>query len=186
LEKNIINLLKKISLLFIANELPYMIIGGQAVLYYGNPRLTQDIDITLGFDNSIRKKIIEFFEMNNFKILPKNPDEFILETNVLPVQDIPTKIRVDLIFSFSEYEKIAVNRAIDVIIERVPVKFAAIEDLIIHKLFAGRPRDIEDIEIVIKKNKSKIDVKYIENWLPQFLEIPGKENLIALFNQLMI
>ena len=28
--------------------IPYMIIGGQAVLLYGTPRLTRDIDITLG------------------------------------------------------------------------------------------------------------------------------------------
>ncbi|NVL90146.1 MAG: hypothetical protein HWN69_04000 [Desulfobacterales bacterium] len=37
----------------LANELsnlhiPYMVIGGQAVLLYGEPRLTKDIDITLG------------------------------------------------------------------------------------------------------------------------------------------
>lgn len=31
-------------------EIPYMIIGGQAVLVYGIPRLTRDIDITLGLD----------------------------------------------------------------------------------------------------------------------------------------
>lgn len=29
---------------------PYMVIGGQAVLIYGEPRLTKDIDITLGVD----------------------------------------------------------------------------------------------------------------------------------------
>ncbi|MBI4745658.1 MAG: hypothetical protein HY786_03715, partial [Deltaproteobacteria bacterium] len=29
-------------------NIPYMIIGGQAVLLYGEPRLTRDIDITLG------------------------------------------------------------------------------------------------------------------------------------------
>ena len=28
--------------------IPYMIIGGQAVLLYGEPRLTRDIDVTLG------------------------------------------------------------------------------------------------------------------------------------------
>ena len=28
--------------------LPYMVIGGQAVLLYGEPRLTKDIDVTLG------------------------------------------------------------------------------------------------------------------------------------------
>lgn len=30
------------------HNLPYIIIGGQAVLLYGEPRLTRDIDITLG------------------------------------------------------------------------------------------------------------------------------------------
>jgi len=29
------------------SNLPYMIIGGQAVLLYGEPRLTRDVDITL-------------------------------------------------------------------------------------------------------------------------------------------
>jgi len=33
-------------------ELPYMLIGGQAVLLHGEPRLTQDIDVTLGVDPS--------------------------------------------------------------------------------------------------------------------------------------
>lgn len=31
-------------------HLPYMVIGGQAVLLYGEPRLTRDIDITPGVD----------------------------------------------------------------------------------------------------------------------------------------
>jgi hypothetical protein len=34
------------------HHLPYMIIGGQAVLLYGEPRLTKDIDITLGVDSA--------------------------------------------------------------------------------------------------------------------------------------
>jgi hypothetical protein len=35
-----------------------MLIGGQAVLIYGRPRLTQDIDITLGIDTD-KFQIIE-------------------------------------------------------------------------------------------------------------------------------
>ena len=29
-------------------SIPYMVIGGQAVLLHGEPRLTRDIDVTLG------------------------------------------------------------------------------------------------------------------------------------------
>lgn len=30
------------------HKIPYMVIGGQAVLVYGEPRLTRDIDVTVG------------------------------------------------------------------------------------------------------------------------------------------
>lgn len=41
-------LLKKIANELSAHNIPYMVIGGQAVLLYGEPRLTKDIDIILG------------------------------------------------------------------------------------------------------------------------------------------
>ena len=42
------SLLAKISLRLEQRGIPYMVIGGQAVLVHGEPRLTRDIDITLG------------------------------------------------------------------------------------------------------------------------------------------
>ena len=44
---------------FEKSNIPYMVIGGQAVLFYGEPRFTKDIDITLGvsiekLDNMIK------------------------------------------------------------------------------------------------------------------------------------
>lgn len=41
-------LFERIATALDQGALPYMIIGGQAVLLYGEPRLTKDIDITLG------------------------------------------------------------------------------------------------------------------------------------------
>ena len=43
-------LLEKIARGLDKRKIPYMVIGGNAVLIYGEPRLTQDIDITLGLD----------------------------------------------------------------------------------------------------------------------------------------
>lgn len=40
-------------------KVPYMIIGGQAVLLYGRPRLTRDIDITLGVDTNRFEDLFE-------------------------------------------------------------------------------------------------------------------------------
>jgi hypothetical protein len=47
------------------------------------------------------------------------------------------------------------------------IRFASLEDLVIHKIFAGRPRDIEDIENILLKNPD-YDLGYIEKWLAEF------------------
>ena len=59
--------------------------------------------------------------------------------------------------------------------ERVP--FATAEDLVIHKLFAGRPRDLEDAVGVMRRNEGRLDWSYIEQWVAQFATIPGREML---------
>ena len=59
-------LLSKIGECLSNHDLPYMIIGGQAVLLYGEPRLTRDIDIRKWlreFDNaSAKKEFLQNFE----------------------------------------------------------------------------------------------------------------------------
>lgn len=57
---------------------------------------------------------------------------------VLPVRHQDTGIRVDLVFSTTPYERQAIARATRVELAGVAVPFATAEDLILHKLFAGR------------------------------------------------
>ena len=50
--------LSKISACLEKHGLPYMLIGGKAVLIYGEPRLTRDIDITLGVNIDYLNKLL--------------------------------------------------------------------------------------------------------------------------------
>jgi hypothetical protein len=86
---------------------------------------------------------------------------------VLPVEDAKTGISIDFIFSFSEYEKQAIKRANPVKMLNAYVNFASLEDVVIHKIIAGRARDIEDVETILLKNP-KYDEKYIRKWLDKF------------------
>ena len=52
--------------------LPYMIIGGQAVLLYGTPRMTKDIDITLGVDIGQMENFLPVLEGMDLKIIPED------------------------------------------------------------------------------------------------------------------
>ena len=161
-----------------------MVIGGQAVLLYGTPRLTRDIDITLGVDTDYFFSIEKICKRLRFKILPRDPQHFTRETKVLPAEETRSKIRVDFIFSFTPYERQAMKRIKKVWIKSYPVKFASPEDVIIHKVFAGRPVDLEDVKNILLKLKARLDMTYIKRWLSKFGE-SGRKNLLGNFNRLL-
>ncbi len=162
-------LLEKIAREIDAKSIEYMVIGGQAVLLYGEPRLTRDIDITLGVDSSRLPVVLEIVKAVGCTILVKNPNEFVQQTMVLPVQEPESGIRIDFIFSFSPFEQQAMKHVRKVLIGKTSVCFASPEDLIIHKIISGRPRDLEDVTGVLLKNPN-VDRAYILDWLKQFEE----------------
>jgi len=144
-----------------------MVIGGQAVLLYGEPRLTKDIDITLGIGVEELEKVKSVVARLGLKVLVDNVENFVKKTMVLPTLDEKSGIRVDFIFSYSPYERQAIERAKDVKFGKVSVKFASLEDVVIHKVIAGRARDIEDIKSLLLKNPH-YDAEYITRWLRNF------------------
>jgi len=148
-------------------KIPYMIIGGQAVLVHGEPRLTKDIDLTLGIAPADWRQIQPIIDSLGLKILVDNPDQFVTDTFVLPTEDPISGFRVDFIFSITPYEQEAIQRATLKKIGKTNVRFASVEDLIIHKIFAGRPRDIEDVKHILLKNPD-FDREYVLRWLKEF------------------
>lgn len=160
-------LLAKIGKVLKKHKIPYMIIGGQAVLLYGEPRLTRDIDITLGINIDRVDEIVEITKGLSLRVIPSDIKSFVSQTMVLPALDDNTGIRVDFIFSFTPYEAEAIKRAKKVRILNQEVSFASVEDLIIHKIFAGRHRDLEDVRVIMIKNP-EVDVQYIKKSLKEF------------------
>ncbi len=174
-------LLEKLALALEQRGLAYMLIGGQAVLLYGEPRLTRDIDLTLDAGPEKLPEVLEMITDLGWTVLVETPEVFVRETMVLPCEDPQTGIRVDFIFSFSPYERQAMERVRRVPIGTAQVRFASVEDLVIHKVIAGRPRDLEDIKAVLIKNPG-VDVSYIRHWLEQF-EATQTEPLLQRFEE---
>lgn len=159
------------------HQLPFMLIGGQAVLLHGRPRLTEDIDVTLGVDPSRLAVVRKICAALDLQVLPQEVEKFVRETFVLPARHGRTGTRVDFIFSTTPYEAQAIARAVRVTVAGVDVPFATAEDLIIHKLFAGRARDVEDAVGVVRRKGKDLDWAYIERWAHEFAGVPGREDL---------
>ena len=180
----ITTLIQKTARQLDASHIPYMIIGGQAVLLYGRPRLTRDIDITLGVDTDRFTSIERICKELGLEILAENPRDFATKTKVLPAEDPHSKIRVDFIFSFTPYETQAIERANEVLLEDCPVRFASREDVIIHKMVAARPVDREDVRHMLAKNRGTVDLAYLTDWLREFSQLPGHEGILQDFETL--
>lgn len=169
-------LLARIAETLERHELPYMVIGGQAVLQYGEPRLTRDIDVTLGVDTDrLDELLLACGEMELTPLV--DPRKFTIETMVLPCA-ASNGLRVDFIFSFSAFEADAIARSRSIVIGGAAVQFVCPEDLVIQKLIAGRPRDIDDARTVLAKQPA-LDRAAVGRILAEFELALGRPLLAA-------
>ena len=123
-------LMARLGLALDAQKVPYIIIGGQAVLQHGEPRFTRDIDISLGVDSSAVDQVLAATLACGLKPLVDSPKSFVERTYILPVHDPETEIRVDFAFTFSPFERQAIERCIRIRVGGYDVAFATAEDLI--------------------------------------------------------
>ena len=153
-----------------------------SLVLYGEPRLTKDIDITLGASLDRLPDVLALAEKAALKPLVA-PETFTRRTMVLPCEDPTTGIRVDLVFSFSPYERKALERVRRVRMGQADVRFASLEDVIIHKVIAGRPRDLEDVRAMLLKNP-RVDLLYTRRWLREFSDALS-EPFLDRFNEVL-
>lgn len=160
---------------FLTREgIPYALIGGIALQWWGEPRFTRDVDVTilvnLGEEEKVIKKILSVFSAR----IP-GAMEFALKNRICLIKS-KAGYEVDMSLGIPGYEEKVMSRAVKCKLEKGHiVKICSAEDLIIHKAVAGRPRDLADIESVIMRQGKKLDTAYLRKWLKEFsdaLEMP--------------
>lgn len=174
-----VELLEKVTLAFDNNDVPYLVIGGQAVLVHGRARLTNDIDIIIEANLNDLVKIKQICEDLNLVYLNNDIDNFARTNMVIPVYDKETQFRVDIIFAFTDFELNAIKRGKSLKVKNRSVRFASLEDLVVFKIFAGRDEDYSDVKNVLLMNQD-YDKDYILKWLEKFDEEP-EMNLVKKF-----
>jgi predicted nucleotidyltransferase len=61
-----------------------------------------------------------------------------------------------------QYEREAIERAVEITVAGAKVRFCAPEDLILHKIISERSRDLEDARKVVRRRLKSLDLAYLE------------------------
>lgn len=162
----------------------FCFIGGVAVQRWGTPRFTQDIDLTLltGFGEEEKFVDILLQELN-----PRRLDarEFALRNRVLLAQT-RQGVDVDIALGAFPFEERCVDRAT---LWRVAgdtlLTTCSAEDLIVHKVFAGRDLDWGDVDRVSTRQHGKLDLNQIRSELLPLLELKGTLDAMDKFEQIV-
>ncbi len=151
-----------------ALEVPYMVMGGFAVRVWGVPRPTYDVDFTLDADEATLALIYERVDALGFTVPEAFRGGFVdsirgLAKVKLMLFGEPSPIDIDIFLAGTDYQHTALSRRISAELEERTLLFISPEDLVLHKLIAGRPRDLGDVADVLLV-QGRLDVPYMLQW----------------------
>jgi hypothetical protein len=169
--------LRSLAALLEEMNLPAMVIGGLAVAVHGLPRMTRDADVTVALELDQLQRALNAAQKTGFAARVSDPFKFAADTNVLPLQRTDDGWEVDIILAGSPYELEAISSAQQIVLGGVALPIISAQDLLIHKIIAGRPRDLDDAVSVVQRKREHLDIEFVRNFLFELAEAVADDDL---------
>lgn len=148
-------------------DLEIAVMGGCARNAYGEPRATRDVDLVVEVDEARYPALLDAMAERGFRPATRVGDGSDPVPDLVLFRDDAAR-RIDVLFAHTSFERSALSRRQEgepYAGVRVPV--ISVEDLIVYKLLADRPRDRADIDHVVRASRRAgrtIDWAYVERW----------------------
>jgi hypothetical protein len=181
--RTVAELLQSLAVVMAERDLPWYLFGAQAAIIWGSPRLSADVDVTATIEPSAVNAFVSTMKQHGFLILQGDPD-FVARTRVLPFVHRDTHMPLDVVLGGRGLEEDFLRRAIPVHIGPARIPVISPEDLIITKVLAGRPKDIEDVRAVIHERRASLDEQRVRQILHLLEEALGQSDLLPLFERI--
>jgi hypothetical protein len=154
------------------NQWPFCFIGGVAIQRWGEPRLTQDVDLTVltGFGNE--ERFVDLL-LGAYSARRADAREFALTHRVLLLRTA-SGVDIDLALGALPFEERSVRRSSSWLwTEGRSVITCSAEDLVVHKAFAGRDLDWGDVERVLIRQHGSLNLVQVRSELKPLLDLKG-------------
>jgi Nucleotidyl transferase of unknown function (DUF2204) len=161
----------------------WCVFGAQAVIAYGVPRLSADVDVTLDLVPHEPERFAREMEEAGFTLRVEDPD-FVRRTRVMPFVHVATAMPLDVVLAGSGLEDEFLERARATDLGGASVPLIDPEDLMIAKVLAGRPKDIEDARGVWRLHGRALDAGRIRRILRLLEEALSQRDLLSGFESI--
>jgi hypothetical protein len=164
------DLLKKVVNVFEKLDISYLVTGSVASMAYGEPRLTNDIDIVAGIEDRHVAGLIEEFPADEFYISDSMIREAISSHGQFNIIHPLSGLKIDVIIKENTaFDNSRFRRKKRLLpSESYEADFAAPEDVIIKKMEyyreGGSEKHLRDITGILKISNESIDIDYITEW----------------------
>ncbi len=174
---------KEVSDFMGAQGWKFCVIGGLAVMRWGEPRTTQDVDLTLLTGFGTEESYVELL-LAKFAGRSPNARELALRNRVL-LLTAPNGVGIDIALAGFPFEEDILQRSsVFEFDEGCRLRTCSAEDLVVAKAFANRPKDWMDIEGVLIRQGSALNVKAIIRRLSPLCELKEAPEIVVQFRKL--
>jgi hypothetical protein len=169
---------------FDAASIPAMIIGGVAASILGRARLTRDVDALAMIPEAEWANALSVAA--NHGIVARNEAtlDFARRSRMLLLRHSASDIDIDVALAGLSFELQALSLAQVHELGGVPLRLPRVEDLLVMKAFAHRPKDMQDIEGLLAVHPGA-DLVFVRQWLREFSAALSMSDLLDDFERVV-
>ena len=179
----VVRLLKILARILNEQQCRWYLLGAQAVNVYVRPRMSADVDVTVELAKDKIDTFVQSMEEEGFEIPVANPVQFIQQTRVIPFVDRAGGIGLDVVLAGPGLEELFLSRVKQIAFDEQPIPVMSPEDLVVTKILAGRPKDIDDVRALL--SLQSLDIPWIRQLLEELEEALAQSDLIPVLEQLL-
>lgn len=163
--------------------LRWYVFGAQAVNLYGFPRATADLDLTVDLEGISAQMLLDKLVSAGF-VARFADAAFIAATRVIPIVHRASKLPVDVVLAGPGLEERFLDEVTLHAIGRRKIPVISVENLIVTKVLAGRPKDLEDIRELCATRGDSLDVVHVVELLALLENALDEHDLLDRFAKL--
>lgn len=161
----------------------WYVFGAQAVLVWGRPRLTGDVDVTVFLDPEAPDAFVSAMDQAGFDLRIWNVRDFVSRTRVFPFTHAASGLALDAVLGGPGLEEEFLRTAHQVDVGGLLVPVIGPAELIVTKILAGRPKDLDDVQGILRAQESALDLDRIRELIRALEAAIDQADLLPCFEE---